>query len=493
MPWTLATSRAPRRTDGRRVPLLAVLTAALSAAALAGCGPPSSSPSTSAAQPTPDLHFVIDGNYMAAKSASDLRSSLVALNARDGHVAWRHALEASSSADATVSLNQPVNQDGLVYVSYYYEHAVDPQNVVRHGVLEVLDAATGAARWRREIGTEIAGEPVVDGATVFVSATVLQAQGQAPPALSGLLEALDVRTGAVRWQRPLEDTPSMPASAAGRVFVMVNQQLAGDLLALDASNGSLAWNYSSGPLTRGGDVENSRSDAPLVVADRVYVQTTERNSDGAASLSLLALNASNGHMAWQHDTGGIAATPAFNQSGNTVCLSTFTSSPMFGSSVVEGLDAATGKARWSVEVAGILSACAATGDAFYLTEAAPHYSGGSVVALSSQDGRERWKTTTGPAVDADGLLAPAVSSGVVGVYLQGPAATRGPVMSTIAVLRSSGGTNLWRHDFDGRPGQVLDMEGDLIFNPELSGDVQVITAYAHDTGTLLWSYTLGHL
>jgi hypothetical protein len=66
-------------------------------------------------------------------------------------------------------------------------------------------------------------------------------------------------------------------------------------------------------------------------------------------------------------------------------------------------------------------------------------------------------------------------------------------MSTIAVLRASDGTTLWRHDFSGRPDKVLDLEGDLIFNPELSGGLPMLTAYARDTGTLLWSYALGHL
>jgi outer membrane protein assembly factor BamB len=437
---------------------------------------------------------VIDGNYLTAKSTSDLRSSLVALDAGSGHVAWRHALEASSSADATVSPSQPVYQDSLVYIAYYYEHAMDRQDIVRHGVVEALEATTGTARWRREVGTEIAGEPVVDGATIFVSASVVQTQGQAVPVVTGLLAVLDAQTGAVRWQKALEATPSMAASAGGRVYVLMSQQFAGHLLALDTNNGSVAWDYASdAPLARGGDVENGQSDAPLAVAGRVYVQGAKRNADGTADLNLLAVDGRDGHVAWQHLTRGIAATPAFNQGGDTLCLSTFAPAPTFGSSVAMGLDVATGRARWSVDVTGIASACTAAGDAFYLTEAAPGYTGGSAIALSSRDGRQLWKTTTGPAVVADGLLPPAVGSGVVGVYLQGPAATSGPSMSTIAVLRASDGTNLWRHDFGGRPDKVLDLEDGLIFNSELSGDLPVINAYARDTGTLLWNYALGHL
>jgi outer membrane protein assembly factor BamB len=433
---------------------------------------------------------VLDGNFIAAKSAYDLRYTLVALGARDGHVAWRHTLDASNPHDATGARYQPVYLDGQVYVGYYYEHSVDPQNVVYHGVVEALDAATGKVRWRREVGTEPAGEPVVDGSTVYVSASVLPAEGQQSQVESGLLEALDVRTGAVRWQRALEGTPSMAASADGRVFVMASRQFSGHLLALDASDGAVAWDYTSdAPLTPGD--QNGESNAPLVVDGRVYVQATERNGDGTANLKLLALNARDGSVAWQHQTGGIAATPAFNQDRDTLCLSTF--APTGDVSTILGLAVSSGATRWGITDLHGVSGCTASGNNFYLTQRSSDLETGSVFALSSHDGRQLWKTSTGAPIIAAGALPPVMSGGMAAVYLQGPTPTRGPVMSTLAVLRMSDGKPLWRHDFGGNPDHLVDIEGNLIFNPELLGGLPIVTTYALDTGTPLWRYALGHL
>lgn len=493
MPWIPQTCRAPRRQGGK-LALLLVTLVAVSSAALAGCG----SPPTSAAQQTPDLHFVLDGNFLAATSAHDLRYTLVALRARVGHVAWRHALEAPSPADATGARYQPVYQGGLVYVGYYFEHSDDQQNVVRNGVVEALDAGTGNVRWRREVGTDLAGEPVVDGSAVYASASVFQQQGQQPLVESGLLEALDTQTGTVRWQRALEDTPSMAASADGRVFVMASHLFAGHLLALNASDGSVAWDYTSdAPLSRGGDEQNGGSNAPLVVGGRVFAQAAERDAGGAANLKLVVLNARDGSMAWQHQSQGITATPAFNQGGDVLCISAYDGAG--NASTILGLAASSGATRWSISDIGIVSGCTAAGDIFYLTQRSNDRTTGSIFALNSQDGQQRWKTPAGPPVAADGLLAPAVENGVVGVYLVGPAPTHGPPMDTLAVLRASDGKLLWRHDFGGIAESVMDVEGDLIFNPELyfnpelSSDLPIVTAYALDTGARQWSYALGHL
>jgi outer membrane protein assembly factor BamB len=497
MTWMPPIRHTPRHVGGKRACLLLAL-AVLSAAA-AGCAVPFTPPSTSVAQPTPALYFVLDGNFIAARSTSDLRFSLVALDTKNGHVAWRHTLETSSPTDRTVARFQPVYRNGVVYVTYYYEDDSDPQNAVYHGVLDALEAATGTVRWRRELGTEIEGEPVVDGSAVYVSVLVQGTQGQQPPTQSGLLAALDVQTGAVRWQRALDDTPSMATSADGRVFVIVRHAIAGiccdsHLLALGAPDGGVRWDFTipGGLLARGDDLENGRSNAPIVIGGHIYVLESERSADGTANERLLALNVADGSLAWQHPVEGITATPTFNQSGDTLCVST--AENVQDASTILGLASTSGATRWSIPaMSGIASGCAASGDTFYLTQRSPDKVTGSVFAVRSQDGRQLWKTSTASPVVADGLIAPAVGTGAVGVYLQGPAATHGPLMSTLAVLRASDGTLLWKHDYGGRPGQVLDIAGDLIFNSELPGGLPVVTAYALDTGAPRWTYALGHL
>ena len=330
---------------------------------------------------------------------------------------------------------QPVYQNGAVYVGYYYDHPVDAQNTVRHGVIEALDAATGRLRWRRELGTELNGAPVVDGATVYISASVLHTENQQAPTESGLVAALDTQTGAVRWQRALDAPPGMVASAAGRVYLIMSEQFAAHALALNANDGSIAWDYTSdAPLTRGGDAENSASSAPLVVGGRVFVEATERAADGSGQLKLVALDADNGHVAWQRQTQGIAATPAVNQGGDTICLSDYVSEQ--DTSDILGLAVADGAQRWSVTaMPGIVSGCAASGESFYLTQRASDMKSGTVFALNSQDGKQLWKTATAAPVAADGILAPTVVNGAVGVYLVDDEATSGPVTSAMAVLQ----------------------------------------------------------
>jgi outer membrane protein assembly factor BamB len=482
--------RSIRSIGGRLA--LSLVAVAVTLSAMTGCAAQVTLPGSPNGSPASSLHFTLDGNFLTANNVDDLRYSIVALGASDGHVAWRHALEGSGSgpASATGAPFQPVYRDGQVYLGYYYADTFR----IHHGAFEALDATTGAARWRREIGTEPAGPPVVDGSTVYASALVAQESGN-PGTVTGLLDALDAQTGKARWERTLDATPSMATAADGRVYVLMREQFSGHLLALDARDGSVIWDYASdAPLSGGGETANGATNGPLVAGGRVYVWATDRKADGTANSRLVALDARNGSVVWQRQTGGIATPPAFNQNGDTLCLSVYSQDD--GTSATMGLATSNGATRWSLGPSqDIASGCAASGDIFYLTQRSGDMKTGSVIALDGQSGRQLWKTPTSAPIAAAGLIAPAVSDGVVGVYVVGMAATSGPVTSAMATLRASDGKLLWRHDFAGRPESRLDIEGAVIFNSE-SGDQssqQVITAYARDTGARLWSYEQGHL
>ena len=69
--------------------------------ALTSCGPAPTPPART--QQAPALYFFLDANAVAAKSNSDLRYSVVALDTHDGHVAWQHRLETPSPADSTTA------------------------------------------------------------------------------------------------------------------------------------------------------------------------------------------------------------------------------------------------------------------------------------------------------------------------------------------------------------------------------------------------------
>jgi outer membrane protein assembly factor BamB len=457
--------------------------------ALAGCGPATTPlPRT---QQTSALYFMLDANAVAAKSNSDLRYSVLALDTRNGHVAWQHRLETPSPADSTTAALRPLLQDGLVYASYYY---TDQQTQTYHGVVETLDPATGATRWRTEVATEIENEPVVSGSMVYVTASVIpQPVPELGPTSSGLVVALDRQTGTVRWKRALDDRLSLPSVVNEQVFVMVSQQFGGHLLALNASDGSVMWDHTFDVgLTIADDTKNGGSAAPLVHTHLVYVQGNTRDASGVAHLALLALSTRDGSVAWRYQTESSTATPVFNQSGDTLCVSSYQSRPLSGASIVAGLAALSGEVRWSVSDVSIPSGCSAQGDVFYLTEGSASQPG-SVLALNSQNGRKLWRISTASQVAADAWRGPTVTHGFIGVYQLGPATTSTPVRGRMAVLRTSDGKLLWQRDFDGEAGGLMDIEGDQIYNPEILAGLPAIVVYALDTGARLWTYRFGYL
>jgi outer membrane protein assembly factor BamB len=434
-------------------------------------------PTATAAQQAPSLHLILDGHF-ASPSSNSLRSTLVALDAHDGHVVWKHPLETPSASDGDYARFPAVTANGTVYLGYYYS----PQATALHySVLEALDATTGQARWRQELDagheTEIAGLPVVVGATVYLTTSVFQVPGQ-----TGLVAAFDARSGTVLWRKALADMPSMPAVAGGNVLVLTTSQdgSTGHLLALRASDALTAWDYTASfMLRRGDDLENGYSTAPVVSGNLVFVQ------GGGAQL---AINLRDGSLAWQYGAEGFLETPALNQSGDTLCLGISVASSGSQSSRAVGLASATGQQRWSVDLPVFASGCVPWGDTFLVNAGTLTAASGSILALRSQDGRSIWKTATGGQVDADGALAPTVSDGLAVDYL--PADAHGA--AAVDGVRASDGHIIWRQSFSGHPDFSADVEGDVLYNPEQQGSLPAVTAYALSTGVRLWTYTLGN-
>jgi outer membrane protein assembly factor BamB len=481
-------SRSRRRLSPRAVLLICL--AALVGGTLAACtSAPGAvgTPTNSATQGNPPIHLVVEGHF-ATQSSNSLRETLVALDARDGHVAWKHPLETPAADDGDFARYPAVLANGLAYLGYYYT----PKTTALHySVVEALDAATGQTRWRQELDagheSEIAGLPVVDGSTVYLSAGVYQTAGQ-----GGVVAAFDAQSGKVRWSKPLTDTPDMPAVAGGDVFVLTKQAqgFAGRLLALRASDGSTAWDYASDvPLVRGGDLDNAYSTAPVVSGDLAFPQAIERNPDGGADVAQLAIDTKDGSLAWQYETGGIAATPAIAQDGATLCLGVTTFSQAANSSGVVALATASGQKRWGATLPNYASGCVTSGSTFLVNTGSFAGEHGSLLALNSQDGTRLWETTTGAPVDADGVLAPTVA-GDVAVDLVVPSDAGTSQKTTIVVARASDGAVLWRHEFDGHAERMSDIEGDLLYNAEQQGSTRVVVAYALRTGARLWSYAL---
>jgi outer membrane protein assembly factor BamB len=494
-------SRRSRRARRVRVMAALVMLAGAAASMFAGCTLPSlqngtstGSPTGSPTEPTPPLYFTPD--YAAsAKSNSSPRYSVAAIDTHDGHPAWRHKLEPPAPDVADSAFTHPVLHDGVVYVGYY---VFDPRTQTRHSVLEALDSATGQLRWRHTVDpegdTKSVEQPVVSSSTVYLSASRYRRQG-AQEVEAGLVEALDSRTGAVRWDKELPLPPTMAAVAGEQLFVMTRQTFSGHLVALSTQTGSTLWTYATdAPLMRGGDADNGWSSAPLVRGQRVYAQAVERFPDGGPDVVQLAVNMGDGTLAWKYDTGGIAATPAIDQSGETVCISTSltgSNSNSSSSSSVVGLEASTGHTRWHLTVPGIASGCAATGTTFYLSDGDGTGTSGSIFALDSRDGHRVWKTVVAGAAVAGGTLTPSISGNMIVAFVESAASPTTGVDTAIAAVRASDGAIVWKRDVGGRPYKMVDIAGGQVYIPEDVNLSHVIRCYSLTTGARLWTYVLG--
>ncbi len=480
-------SRPPRQWRPLALTLCLGVMAGSALAACAVTPGASETPTASNTTQTAAIHIVFEAKN-TTQSSNGLRETVVALDVHSGKALWRHALETPNADDGNYAADPAVIQDGLVYVGYRYTPQANP---VAHAVLEALDAATGQTRWRQELDagqvSEISGSPVVDGSSVYVTTGVYSVDGQ-----QGLVTAFDAQSGKVRWSKALPDSPKMPAIANGDVLFLTQQAqgFGARLVALHASDGSTAWTYTSTvPLTRGGDVDNAYTTAPLIGGDLVFAQALDRNPDGTADMVQLAIAARDGSLAWQYDTGGNAATPAISEDGATLCVGVTTFTQSTGASSVVALAAATGQKRWGADLPRFSSGCVASGNTFLVNTGSLAGTNGSPLALSSQDGHHLWEITTDPPVDADGVLAPTVSDGIV-VDLVVPLNNLAPLKTTFVVARVSDGTVLWRHTFAARADKAADIEGDQIYIVEQQWSTLVVSAYSLSTGTRLWSYTL---
>jgi outer membrane protein assembly factor BamB len=447
-------------------------------------------PTPSNTPPPQYLWYLLDGNFASAKRPPDVRYSVVALDRRNGHRAWRHQLEAPPGY-GHVAFFQPIALDGLVYTVYY---TFDIQGASTTGVLEALDAATGRTRWRHEVGSGISGEPVISGGVVYLSAHIAMTQG-GQFAQSGLVQALDARTGALRWQHTLAAAASMPAVSGSLVMLIVGNQAGGHLVALSAQDGTVRWDYlSAAPINRGDAAGYIGSIAPLVLGQLVYARAPESDQHGDTHIVLVAVHVGDGSLAWQYDTGGIAAVPAISQGGDSLCVSEYHINPTHTSttSSVTGVSTSTGTVRWRVADPARTSPCVAAGATFYLSETAPDLTSGGLVALGSQDGRQLWQmpTTTAPVAPLDnvGLLPLAISDDLAVVALHSSLGSSRSFDTIMIAVGLSDGTLRWHADVAG-VATPPEIDGDQIFVHVKSG----VAAFALQTGTHLWAYAFGQL
>ena len=285
------------------------------------------------------------------------------------------------------------------------------------GSVVALDLASGAERWRVDVGDYVArSTPALDARTLYVAA------GYA-------LFALDSHTGHERWSKPLRFTGSCsPVVDSGMVYVATQE---GHISAFVAATGEEVWHYRNDNLLFG---------SPAVAGGVVVI------ADEAGQVT--AIDAASGREIWQKKAGGEAfATPAI--ADGTVYIAT--DKPEF-----VAFDLKTGRERWRREVGGISSPGLADGMV---------YLGGadqSLRALDARTGDERWSSALGYAIESSASISDAV------VFV-----ASGP---TLYALDRKDGRTLWSHVTGGVVSADLAVVADMVVASSHDGYVYALAA-----------------
>jgi outer membrane protein assembly factor BamB len=307
------------------------------------------------------------------------------------------------------------------------------------GRLVAADAASGKEIWSFRAGGPIRTRPAVAEGSLYFQAD------------DGFVYRLGAGRGEERWRVRVVATPIVrlpfddPKSRFDRLgsdVAVVGERLYlgthdGRLLALDASDGRVLWQFQSG---------DSVLAAPVVAGGRVFF--------GSFDKSVYALDATSGRLLWKRDTqGAVVSTPALddgrlvigNRTYDVLCLEATSGEVAWkryvwfswiessasirdgvayvGSSdaaAVLAFDVATGRLLWTADVRGwawgqpaVTASRVYEGTSSQVGYPAGHAAG--VVALDRQTGRTVWRYASAPPErGAFGFPgSPAVGSGLV--------------------------------------------------------------------------------
>jgi outer membrane protein assembly factor BamB len=240
----------------------------------------------------------------------------------------------------------------------------------------------GSVAWEFRGDAGFAGEPLIDGDTVYVGCN------------DGRLYAVALATGRERWRyEAREALGTRPAVADGMVYVA---SLHNTVFAVDARTGAWKW-HQRRDLPEGFTVHGAASVA--VGGGLVHAGY----SDG----TVMALDGATGAVRWERHAAPSGAYPDVD---SLVLADGKIFAAAFSGAVV-ALEAATGKPIWQHELPEAYRVALAPGAVVAVTTK-------SVVALAPADGRVLWTAPLGgtpagePRVAGRWLLVPAGNGGL---------------------------------------------------------------------------------
>jgi len=292
---------------------------------------------------------------------------------------WRADIGSGSSSD-TKLLAQPVIADGRIYTldTDYQVTAFDPAN--------------GKQLWRTNVERENESGGALGGGVAFADGRLLATTG------FGELLSLDPQSGAISWRtRVPGPVRSAPTILGGRVFVItVDNQL----VAYSATDGATLWTHT-GILETAGLLG-----AASPAADGSIVAVPYSSGE------LFALRAENGRVAWSDNLA------TARRAGALSSLADIRGMPVIDRGLVVAvshsgrmvaIDERSGGRAWEQEIGGVDTPWTAGDFIFVLSNE------GELIALTRQSGRIRWvaplaryenpKDRTGPIIWTGPILA----------------------------------------------------------------------------------------
>jgi outer membrane protein assembly factor BamB len=237
-----------------------------------------------------------------------------AVDAKTGKQRWTKNFRRCAAASPTV-------WKGVVYQPLMHPLPCRKHEPGASGLLIAMNARTGRELWSFRAGAIESSPLEIDGVLYFGS-------------WDRYVYALDARTRKLRWRYRTDDrVVAAPAYARGTIYVPSN---GGHLYALNARTGKLRWSSSS--FERFGRREYFYA-TPTIAYGRVYVG----NADG----HVYAYGAATGKLLWAQRAGTYVYTAAAVWK-RTVYVGTW-------DGYLVALDAATGDTRWRHDAPGSIT------------------------------------------------------------------------------------------------------------------------------------------
>lgn len=262
----------------------------------------------------PNALSVADGTVYVTDDndgTNPYRGTVYALSATDGSEQWRREFDrwaqtTPAVADGRVYVTTNGKGDGHVYAfeagsgDLLWRYDTESEIVCAPTVANerlylgligdevvALDPATGDVDWRTGVGGAVWGSPAVADGYLYVGTDPSPLEDR-PTTSPASVYALAADDGTIQWESEAGEVriTASPVLADGTVFVGADD---GVLRALSVVDGTTEWTHTVG---------SEGSETPVVHDGTVYA-----NSQG----SLVALDASDGTVRWEHESDDLAA------------------------------------------------------------------------------------------------------------------------------------------------------------------------------------------